>query len=101
MTTIYVSQGMTQYVGGTITETNGKDISTDTFTIALGTDPSTPPVSGWVAPTVSTVGANTASRVVKLLISNSTAPGTWFVWARISDSPEILPQFLQGPIITA
>ena len=97
MPSIYVSLGKKRYVGGTITELNGKDISTATFTIALGVDSSIPPTT-FVAPDVSTIGATNASRVLKKLIDSTTAPGTYYVWANILDSPEIEPVVLQGPI---
>ena len=100
MSTIYVSLGKKRYVGGTITELNGKDISAATFTIALGTDGTIPPAT-FTTPDVNTVGATTASRVLKKLIDASTPPGTYFVWANILDSPEIEPVVLQGPVVVA
>jgi hypothetical protein len=99
--TIYVSQGMKQYVGGTVTETTGKDISAATFTVALGVSQTVPPVTGWVAPSVSTVGTTDESRILKLLVTNTTPTGTFWVWATITDNPEVEPLVLQGPIIIA
>jgi hypothetical protein len=101
MTTIFVSQGKTRYVGGTITELTGKDISTATYTMALGTSAIIPPTTGWVAPDVSIAGATVASRVLKLLVTNTTPVGTWWVWVNVVDNPEIEPFAVQGPIITA
>ena len=98
MPSIYVTLGKKRYVGGTITEVNGKDISTATFTIALGVDSSIPPTV-FVAPDVNTIGTTNASRVLKKLIDSSTAPGTYYVWANILDSPEIEPVVLQGPVV--
>jgi hypothetical protein len=98
--TIYVSEGMKRYVGGTITETTGKDISGATFQIALSPDNQIPPTV-WVTPTVNMQGATTASRVVKLLVDTGTTPGTYFVWARVTDNPEIEPLLLDGPIPVA
>lgn len=100
MSTIYVSQGMKRYVGGTVTETTGKDISGATFVVALGADNVTPPGS-WVSPSVNIQGATVAARVLKLLIDTSTAPGQYFIWARITDNPEIEPVLLDGPIAVA
>jgi hypothetical protein len=97
MSSIYVTLGKKRYVGGTITELTGKDISTATFTIALGTDSSIPPTV-FTAPDVSTIGTTNASRVLKKLIDSSTLPGTYYVWANILDSPEIEPVVLQGPV---
>jgi hypothetical protein len=100
-TPIFVSLGKKRYVGGTITETTGKDISGATFTIALGPSGYTPPAAGWVAPDVSTAGATSAQRIVKLLVTNTTPPGVYFAWANIVDSPEIEPILLQGPFTVA
>lgn len=99
--TIWVSLGKKRYVGGTVSEVNGKDISSATFTIALGTNASTPPSTGFAAPDVSTQGATTADRVLKKLIDNSVAAGTYAVWANIVDNPEIEPLLLQWPVVVA
>lgn len=108
MSSIYVTLGKRRYVGGTISETSGKDISGATFTIALGVDGTTPPANvAFVTPDVNTAGTTTASRILKLLISSTvgsgatqvTAPGTYYVWGNIADAPEIEPLVLQGPII--
>ena len=102
MSTIYVTLGKKRYVGGTITELYGKDISSAVLTIALGTDATIPPANAnFVTPDVNTTGATNASRVIKKLVDSTTAPGTYFVWANISDSPEIEPIVLQGPITVA
>lgn len=98
MASIYVTLGKKRYVGGTITELTGKDISGATFTIALGADSSIPPTT-FVTPDVSTIGTTNASRVLKKLIDVTTAPGTYYVWANIADSPEIEPVVLQGPVV--
>lgn len=91
--TINVSAGAARYVGGTITETTGKDISADTVVMSLGT--ATGPAA-WVAPDEKL--ANVASVTVKMLVTSATAVGTYFVWARITDSPEVEPFILDGPI---
>jgi hypothetical protein len=113
-TPIYVSSGFKRLVGGTITEITGKDISADTFTIALGSSGTTPPSSGWVTPTTNTIGAGlplpnqygvaipaVAQRIVLLLVDNATSLGTYHVWGKIPDSPEIEPVWLAGPITVA
>lgn len=100
MSTIYVSKGMKRYVGGTVTETTGKDISSATFQMALGSDNVTPP-SSWVSPSVNTQGGTTADRVLKFLVDSSTAVGTYFVWCKVADSPEIEPLLLDGPVVVA
>lgn len=96
-TIIYATQGAREYVGGTITETTGKDISGATFTVGLTTSYGTPPTE-WVAPDVSTVGATTASRVLKMLITDTTAPGDYYLWAKVVDNPEISPLRIQERI---
>jgi hypothetical protein len=95
-TTILATAGEKQYVGGTVTELTGKDISAATFEIALGTIAAPPAV--WSVPDVTIAGATTAQRVVKLLVTNTTPPGTYWVWVRIIDNPEVKPLIVQGPI---
>lgn len=96
---VIISSGAAVYVGGTVTETTGKDISADTFMISLGSDqnPGT-----WLTPDVSIAGTSNAQRIVKLLVSPTVpanlAKGTYWVWVKISDSPEIQPLRVQGPV---
>jgi hypothetical protein len=96
---IIISAGAAVYVGGTITEVTGKDISADTYQISLGSD--TQPGT-WLTPDVSTVGTSNAQHIVKLLVSSSVpsglAKGTYWVWVKISDTPEIQPLRVQGPV---
>lgn len=91
--TINVTAGGARYVGGTITETTGKDISADTVVMALGSD-TTPGI--WTTPDVKV--AAVASVTVKLLVTNAVAVGTYWIWGRITDSPEVEPFILDGPI---
>lgn len=97
---IYVTKGAKRYVGGTVTETTGKDISGATFTIALGTDAKVPPASIVGIP-VSAAGATSASRVLKMLVDNTVTVGTYYCWVKVVDSPEIEPIMIQGPITVA
>jgi hypothetical protein len=98
--TIYVSQGMKQYVGGTITELTGEDITGATFQVSLGTSLTIPPTV-WSTPDVSAAGTGTtlndgtpipgtAQRILKILIATQPV-GTYYVWAKITDNPEIEP----------
>lgn len=98
--TIYVSQGMKQYVGGTITELTGKDITGATFQVGLGTSLEIPPTT-WGTPDISLPGPGvilkdgtaipgTAQRILKILIATQPV-GTYYVWAKITDNPEIEP----------
>jgi len=99
---IYVTQGKKRYVGGTITERFGKDISGATYTVAIGTSTDVPPTAGWAAPTVNTAGTSPSSRVLKVLIEATTqyagapiVPGRYTIWGNITDNPEIEPIYLQ------
>ena len=98
---IHTSAGATKYVGGTVTETTGKDISGDAIVVGFGTADAPPAQTDGVAPTVDVPGATSASRVVKLLVDSSTPAqtGSW-LWAWIADAPEVEPVRLQGPIFT-
>lgn len=100
---IYVSLGNERYVGGTVTETTGKDISGATILIAtvLGmVNPDVPPAAASFTTLGSDViaqGTTTASRTVKRLIDTLTnyPAGTYGCWVRIADNPEIEPILLQ------
>lgn len=86
---VIVSAGAAVMVGGTITETNGKNLAAATFEVVLGSE--TQPGTAWLAPNVSVQGATPAERVVQLLVSGTTPKGTYHLWARVTDTPEILP----------
>lgn len=86
---VLVSAGAAVYVGGTVTEQTGKDISAATFEVALGSE--TTPATTWVAPTVSLVGTGNSQRIVKLLVTSSTPKGVYTLWVRVTDSPELVP----------
>lgn len=101
-TPIFVSQGKKRYVGGLISAVDDDsvpvDITGDTFTIALGVSNTTPPTT-WVTPTVSV--AVGLKRRIKLLVTNTTSLGTYYVWGNVVDNPEVEPLVLQGPIVVA
>jgi hypothetical protein len=85
--TIYVTAGGPEYTRPrTITDTTGKDISADPVLVGLSSY-ETPP-SSLVAPTLDLPQANKATRVVQLLVTNTTPPGTYALWAKITDNPE-------------
>lgn len=83
--TVHVTEGPEYTYPRTITETTGKDISTDTVRLSLGTwdAPGT-----WVAPTVDTAQTDHATRVVQLLLDNTTPAGDYWLWVKVTDSPE-------------
>lgn len=100
--TIWVSKGAVEYVGGTITETTGQDITAATIVMALGAYSTPPDKTSGKTPDSDTQGATTADRVVKLLIDNTYTPATGqYVYAWITDSPESEPVRLDGPITIA
>lgn len=86
---VLVSAGAAVLVGGTVTEQTGKNISAATFELALGSE--TTPATTWVAPTVSTAGTGNDQRIVKLLVNNATPKGTYTLWVRVTDTPELVP----------
>lgn len=101
-TPIFVSLGKKRYVGGTVTEKDGNDISGDTFTVALGTSNTIPPSSGWVVPGVNQAGkGGSSTRLLLFLVDNNVDPGVYWIWANIVDNPEIEPLVLDGPITVA
>jgi hypothetical protein len=98
--TIWVSKGAVEYIGGTVTEDQGKALFPGTLALAFSADSRiAPDDDAYVTPTVDTAGATAASRVVKLLIDSAavTAHGltlddTYYLWVRITDVPEIAPR---------
>lgn len=101
---VHITADAVQYVGGTVTETTGKDISGGTFEIGLSSSSSTPPTS-WLTPDVSVAGDSVAVRVVKLLVSETLPTGSpvvagsrYYCWVRAHDVPEVVPLMVQGPI---
>jgi len=83
-----VTAGDEVYAGGTITELSGKDISGDTIVLALlplGSKPDETTTD--TAPDVDESPAP-AQRVVKMLITDDVEPGSYQLWARITDNPE-------------
>lgn len=97
-TTIHVTQGEKRYVGGTITETSGQDISGDTIVMALGSYSTPPNATDGKAPDSDEQGTTIAERVVKLLIDDSYQPATqMYAWGWITDAPEVAPVRLDGP----
>lgn len=97
--TIDLTNGALEYTYPlTITDRNGKDIHADTIALSLGTT-TTP--GTWQAPDTDVASADKASRTVQLLVGSGLvpAPGTYWLWSKISDSPEIAPRCHQRIII--
>lgn len=86
---IHVSAGAAEHTWPTtLTETTGKDISADQVQISLGTAdaPGT-----WSSPDLLD-RPTTASVTAAKLVTNAVAPGTYFVWVKLTDDPEIVPR---------
>lgn len=88
--TIAVTQGYSDLIGGTLTDTRGNDISTDTIMMGLSAQSGVFPTT-WYAPDVSAPGATSSSRVVRLLINNRFTVGTWWLWVWVQDGSTKVP----------
>jgi hypothetical protein len=87
----------------TITETSGEDISADPVLVSLGswTEP-----GGWVTPDRITRGTTDVGGitqhwvVVQLLIGGDLKPAAdnYWLWTKITDSPETVPRRTSGRI---
>lgn len=87
---INLTAGATEYTWPvTITETNGADISGGLVQIALGsyTDP-----GPWRIPDVITRPTPSSATVKMLLGNGAPTAGTYYVWVRVTDTPEVVPR---------
>lgn len=98
--TVYISGTFTQFIVGTITETNGQDISSTGFTMGLSTSSTIVPTV-WSTPDSTAMGTTVAQRILKLRLSIALPaaappiPGTfYYAWAKITDNPEVIPELL-------
>lgn len=94
MSTIYVSAGAAEYVGGTITEVNGLDLRADPIEISLGTRNAPGP---WESPDID-LTPEINSRTAKKLIDAAVASGTYFIWLRLADAPETSVRRVDGSV---
>ena len=79
--------GGIEYASALITDSLGNDLSFASFVVGLSTDEGTAPTV-WKAPDVQeSVGTNMR---VKMLIQGKQ-PGTYFLWVKVTDNPEIIP----------
>lgn len=90
--TIYV--GYPEYTHAvSVTELRGEDISADPIVIGFSTVKQSPPTT-WFTPDIfshsTTNSLNDTATVQKLIDFSTTtlAAGTYFVWLKITDSPE-------------
>lgn len=77
-----------EYATGLFTETEGKDITSDSIEVGLSTSSTTPPAT-WQAPDATTHPTPSTVRV-SLLIDTDVAVGQHYLWARLTDNPEVL-----------
>lgn len=117
--TINVTGGETEYVGGTLYDPTGKDISAGTydigFVLSVNGVATVPVGTQWIAApgatTTSTIGTApftdpntgilvplTAQRILHLLVPATQTAGAYSCWGRLHDSPEILARLLQDNI---
>lgn len=114
--TVYITAGEIAYVGGTILERYGKDITGDSFQIAVSAT-GNPPTSGWLTPDISVIGTEvvnmngvsipiTSQRQVLLLASSTLPTGspfvagsTYSVWVKVQDHPETPVRLLEGGVV--
>jgi hypothetical protein len=86
-----------EYVTGTFTETEGKDITASTVQVGLSTSSTTPPTT-WVNPSVLTRPTTSTARA-SLLIDTGTAAGTYTLWVKVVDAPETLVRPAKNELI--
>lgn len=79
-----------EYATGLFTETEGKDMTSATAQIGLSSDRATPPTT-WEAPDATSRPTVSTIRVSKL-IDTDVAIGTYWLWIKVTDSPEVLPR---------
>lgn len=85
---INVSLGAAEYTQPvTITESNGANISGDSVQISLG---SYNAPGAWVNGVLTRPSISSAT--IKMLVDNSVSPGVYYVWVKVTDTPEIAPR---------
>jgi hypothetical protein len=101
-TEILISAGARKYIGGTITESSGLDISGLDYKISLGS--ADRPGATWLTPDTSvSPGGNNWQRTVKYLVTSTTPagviPGTYYVWIKVTAAQEIDPLRIPGEVV--
>lgn len=85
---ILKSAGASENVGGTITEKTGKDLTATTVQISLGSayQPGT-----WTTPSQNVLGPVNVRKVTMLVGATPNTPkGEYWVWVKITDTPETI-----------
>ena len=92
--TFDLTDGATEYTFPvTITETTGKDISGDSIVVSFGTANQ---AGTWFTPDVLT-RPTVSSAVVQVLVGAGTpngalSAGSYFLWWKVTDTPEVVPR---------
>jgi hypothetical protein len=82
------TNGAKEYAANKVTEANGVDLETATFTVGLGLY-ATPPAT-WQAPNAQEVSGSTAT--VKLLVDDvaQVSAKAQYLWVKVTDNPEVI-----------
>ncbi|WP_426243656.1 hypothetical protein [Nocardioides sp. LHG3406-4] len=88
MRTIDVTAGAKEFVTAALAEKNDASLAGATFEVSLGSSTTKAPDDGWQAPDEQEVTGSTAS--VSLLIDNADQIGRWYLWVKLTDSPEVI-----------
>lgn len=100
MSTIWVSRGEQREIGGTITADD--DISTDDIVVEWGPEFEPPLLSDGFTPTNIEPGTSNNQAVVTYLVDATTPVMRGkFLWAWVSDNPNVRPVILAGPFTIA
>ena len=91
---VIVSAGARKYVGGTVSDQTGADISGLTYQVSFGS--ATQPGRTWFTPDISvSPGGAPTKRTLKYLLTSTTPAnlpyGTYYVWIKITATPELEP----------
>jgi hypothetical protein len=71
------------------TAPKNQDITGATFEMSLGTRDEP---AAWVPASMNNAGDGPNQRVLNLLVDASTPPGTYWLWVRLTDTPEVVPR---------
>ena len=83
-----IPPGGVEYAVATVTDRTGLDITTATITMGLSSSTLIPPAE-WVTPDVDET-IDSSTRRVKMLIDSAEVTGSWRLWVRVGDTPEVI-----------
>ena len=87
---INVTDGMREYIGGTVTERFGANISDTVFQVGLGGYDQEHLPDIWTSPDLDS-SPTSSKRKIDKLIDGSAPLGVHYLWIRVQDNPEIIP----------